>query len=468
MPLPSKWSLVSAVLAFFSVTAAAQTSTGYFVQNSTSRHLLNPAFSPEQGYVGIPVVSNLEVSTMSNLGVGSFLFPKEGTTYTFLSSQVSADEFLSKIHPMNYLDGMLSSDIVDVGFRWKENFFWTVNVGVRAELQSSLPSELFSFVKNGMVDSRMTVCDIGHMDVSSNMYGQAALGFTARIPSVEGLSVGGKIKALFGMGGASVSLDRWSVILQSDQYVVSSSAAGYLAGRFVLLKESDRKIIDIGIDWEKATVCGYGIGIDLGIAYRISTGCALDGLMFSLSAVDIGFVNYLADDITGIKMDDAAATFTGAAFTSLKNGDFSGRVKEMMLSLTELLAFRTEVNTEDRKMRLASKIFAGIEYPFLQDKMRAGILYHCTMGTFRTSHELTASWNYSPVRQFNVALSYSFLNSRQSFGWQLSFTPREGMNIFLGSDYTSLVNSARGLPVTAGFMNFSFGLSVPIQSDYSK
>jgi len=460
---------ISTVILLCSTAVSAQNKTSYFVESSTSRHQINPAFSPYQGYVGIPVVSNFETSSFSNLGSGTFLFPKNGTTYNFLNKNVSSAEFLSNLKSINYLDGLISFDIVDVGFRWKENFFWTVNVGVRGEYESSLPYELFSFLKNGMVNSQATVYNIENMDVSSNIYSQASIGFTADIPAVEGLSVGGKVKALFGLGSSEVSVDRMNIDLKSTQYTVSSAVSGYVAGRGIDLLENDQGKID-GVDFNPSqlNLSGYGFGVDLGIAYRISTGCALDGLKFSASVTDLGFVNYQKEHITGIRTNDGSVTYSGATITSLKSTDFTGTLEEIKTSFNDLLALRKSDVIGDQKHKLTTKIYAGVEYPFLKDKMHVGLLYNCRIGAYRTGHELTASWNYSPVRQFNVALSYSFLNSRQSLGWLLSFTPREGLNIFIGSDYTAFKYSSHGVPVNVGYVDINFGLSVPIQAKLVK
>lgn len=459
---------ISTALLLCTTAAMAQSKTSYFIESSTSRHQMNPAFSPAQGYVGIPVVSNVNISSFSNLGAGTFLFPKGGTTYNFLSSNVSANDFLSGIKSVNYIDGVGGFDIVDVGFRWKENFFWTVNVGVRSEIESSLPYEFFSFMKNGMVDRKSTVYNIEGMDIASNVYGQASIGFTADIPAVEGLSVGGKVKALFGLGGASMSLDKMNISLASDVYTVSSAATGYVVGKYIKLTENaDGKIDEFDFDTKELGLSGYGFGVDLGIAYRISTGCALDGMKFSASVTDLGFVNYKADNVTGLKTNDGSATYSGAEITSLKSTDFTSTLDEIKDSFGDLLALR-KAKGEDQKKKLTTRIYAGVEYPFLQDKMRVGLLYHCRIGEYRTGHELTASWNYSPVRQFNVALSYSFLNSRQSLGWQLSFTPKVGLNIFVGSDYTAFKYSSHGVPVNTAYLDFNFGLSVPIQGKLVK
>lgn len=456
-------------MTLFFVAAAAQTRTGYFVQNSTSRHFLNPAFSPEQGYVGIPFFSDVVTSAYSNMGAGTFLFPKNGSTYSCLSKMVTADEFLSCLDPVNYVEGQCHIGIVDVGFRWKENFFWNVNVKLRGDIDSYIPYEFFSFVKRGMADAESTVYVIENMNVSSDVFGQASVGFAANIPSIEGLSIGGALKALLDLGDSYISLNRMTIELSRSEYTASTSLSGFVAGKYLSLVE-DRvgKVIGLEIDPSDLSLCGYGLGLDLGIAYRISTGCALDGLQFSASLTDLGFITLLSDGMTGLVTNELPVTYSGAGLTRLKSTDFTGKLNEIKDSFNELITINKEKRNENHTQKLSSEIYAGIEYPFLRNKMHVGILYYCRFGVFRTGHELSVSWNYSPVRQFNMALSYSFLNSRKSLGWMFSFTPRKGMNIFLASDYTSLQYSSHGIPVQSGYLNLSLGLSVPIQGDKYK
>lgn len=455
------------VLVSVSVCLPAQNKTSYFVDNATNRHLLNPAFAPEQGYVGIPFLSNLQASTYSNLGAGTFMFPKGGTTYSFLNKNVSADEFLAGIKPVNGFDVFLNEDIVDFGFRWREHSFWTVNIGFRTEIENDMPYDLFSFVKKGMVDMQSTKYNISNVDVEANSYAQVALGFSSEIPSVEGFRIGGKLKAILGIGSAQISVNRMDVELANSQYTVSSASNGFTAGKwFYLTEDENGKVNGVEIDQDQIGLAGYGAAVDLGLSYTLSTGSAADGLRFSLSAVDFGFIKYNSDVLKDVYSTDGKITYTGAEITRLQSTDFNSTLENIKEDLLDLVAIRQKDAVSGRTKALSGKIYAGVDYPFLQNKMRVGLLYFCRLGQYKTQHEMTLAWNYSPVKAFNVALSYSFLNSRQTFGWLLSFTPKRGVNIFLGSDYTAFKYSAHGYPVNTGYFDINFGLSVPIQYKY--
>lgn len=457
------------VYVLFSVTAYAQSSTGFFVEQSVTRHHLNPAFSPDQGYIGIPLLSNFHLTAGSNLDAGSLLFNKNGTTYTFMNSSVSADDFLSGISSQNFLNGFVNMDLIDFGFRCRENFFWTVNIGIHTELESSLPYSLFSFIKKGMADKTCTRYDISDVNLRADSYAQASVGFTADIASVEGLSIGFKVKALMGLERAAMKIDRMTVELSENQYSVSTYASGYLAGRSIRLTEDEEgKVSGAEFDRDNLNYSGLGFGADLGISYRISNGSALDGLGFSISAVDLGIINYKSDDVKELYTNEGTLTYSGTEFTSFKTADFSGTFEQLGDDFRELVSVRQKNASSDMRKKLSTKLYAAVDYSFCRDKMKVGVLYYIRFGEYSRQQELTLGWNYSPARAFNIALSCSFLNSRQSFGWLLSFTPKAGLNLFLGSDYTPIQYAAHGIPLKSGLLDLNFGVSVPIQRKYAR
>lgn len=58
-------------------SALAQTQSSrsaYFLEGSTYRHELNPAFIGERGYFSFPALGNLDFGVQSTAGIGSFLY----------------------------------------------------------------------------------------------------------------------------------------------------------------------------------------------------------------------------------------------------------------------------------------------------------------------------------------------------------------------------------------------------------
>ena len=80
-----------ATLAIGDAMAQTQNSRStYFLEGSTYRHELNPAFMGERGYVSFPGLGNLTIGAQSTGGVGDFIFKKaNGDLTTFMNEEVS-------------------------------------------------------------------------------------------------------------------------------------------------------------------------------------------------------------------------------------------------------------------------------------------------------------------------------------------------------------------------------------------
>ena len=73
--------------------SAQQIRTSYFMQSSTARTTMNPAYRPERGYVSIPVLGAVGASYGTNgIAVDNFIYPKKKMvrTVTFMDNSVNA------------------------------------------------------------------------------------------------------------------------------------------------------------------------------------------------------------------------------------------------------------------------------------------------------------------------------------------------------------------------------------------
>ncbi len=106
---------------------------------------------------------------------------------------------------------------------------------------------------------------------------------------------------------------------------------------------------------------------------------------------------------------------------------------------------------ESRKSRLASTLVVGAEYGFFNNKLAVGALSTTRFVQPDALTELTFSANYRPKSWFNVALSYSVIQSAgKSFGLGLKLGP-----VFLGTDYMFLGKNSNSVN---GFV----GVSIPL------
>lgn len=91
------------IAAFVACTAVAQTPSAYFMEGSTFRSQLNPAFAPLRGYVNIPVLGGVQVNVSGNLSVSDIFYPVNGSLVTLFDKNVSAAEALGNLRSKNML-----------------------------------------------------------------------------------------------------------------------------------------------------------------------------------------------------------------------------------------------------------------------------------------------------------------------------------------------------------------------------
>ena len=95
--------------------AAAQNPTAYFMEGSTLRSQLNPAFAPQRGYVNFPVLGGIQVGMSGNISLDKIFYPRDGKLVTLLDSSVSAAEALSGLKDKNLLGADTRINVIGFG-----------------------------------------------------------------------------------------------------------------------------------------------------------------------------------------------------------------------------------------------------------------------------------------------------------------------------------------------------------------
>lgn len=287
---------------------AAQNPTAYFMEGSTFRSQLNPAFAPLRGYVNIPGIGSLNVSTNGNISLDKVLYPRNGKLVTLIDSSVSSAEALSGLKTRNLLGADTYINLIGFGaYARNRKDFWSFGLSLRTSAEVNLPYSLFDFIKNGHEGS---IRDIG---VAVDSYLEAA--FSYSFPLLDDrLYIGVRGKFLAGMARERLSFDRFDVSLQDDRWAVD--AAGSLdisaSGLTVTTEENaaGEQIYHFDdIELQPTSPAGYGFAVDLGATYDI-----LPDLQASLAVNDLGFISWgKGNNLSG---------------TSSKNLEFTGTTVE--------------------------------------------------------------------------------------------------------------------------------------------
>ena len=462
------------------------------------RKQLNPALTPTKGYYNIPVIGAVNATVGStSLGYQDIIdIIDDGDDF------YTKPDFMNRLKDNNKLNVNFSTEILSAGW-YKGKNFWSFNIGLRTDIGANLTKNMFTFLNEMETveeNWRNSNYDISGQQLNINAYTEIGLGLSRQINSR--LTVGARVKALLGIGNMELKLNRvaMSANLPSDQQINQWSSESYwnsmtpsqaaqaaqeLKDKFnnyhanltvgaelkssfkgLELQEEEGKdyVTDFDFDSGKLGIAGYGFGIDLGASYKI-----LDNLTVSASVLDLGFISWSKSSTKIASANPDPIDIKGSTYANMVDPNNPNTVMNAVNQLQndaqgymdrvtngdvldyDMLQLEVSDAKESRKSRLASILVLGAEYGFFNNKLAVGVLSTTRFVQPDALTELTFSANYRPKSWFNVALSYSAIQSAgKSFGLGLKLGP-----LFVGTDYMFLGKNSNSVN---GFV----GVSIPL------
>ena len=472
--------------------------TSYFMEGTHYRQQLNPALTPTKGYFNLPVIGAVNATVGStSLGYQDIIdIIDDGDDF------YTKPDFMNRLKDNNKLNVNFSTEILSAGW-YKGKNFWSFNIGLRTDIGANLTKNMFTFLNEMETveeNWRNSNYDISGQHLNINAYTEIGLGLSRQINSR--LTVGARVKALLGIGNMELKLNRvaMSANLPSDQQINQWSSESYwnsmtpsqaaqaaqeLKDKFnnyhanltvgaelkssfkgLELQEEEGKdyVTDFDFDSGKLGIAGYGFGIDLGASYKI-----LDNLTVSASVLDLGFISWSKSSTKIASANPDPIDIKGSTYANMVDPNNPNTVMNAVNQLQndaqgymdrvtngdvldyDMLQLEVSDAKESRKSRLASTLVLGAEYGFFNNKLAVGVLSTTRFVQPDALTELTFSANYRPKSWFNVALSYSAIQSAgKSFGLGLKLGP-----LFVGTDYMFLGKNSNSVN---GFV----GVSIPL------
>ena len=435
----------------FGVAAHAQyLRSSYFMEGTSSRLQLNPGLQPTRGYFNVPVLGGLNGSVSSNvLGFSDIIDVLDSGEDLFAN-----DDLYGRLKGNNRLNLTGNTEILSFGW-YTGKGFWSVNVGLRADVGASIPKSMFEYMRDANGFSLATGIQnytIGNESFHVNAYGEIGLGYSRQI--TDKLSVGGRVKVLLGIARAEMAVDNFDIsvddALVNGDYtnlnpyqtygraMVNARVSTTMKGGGLSFDETTGQIDGFDIDGSNFGIAGAGFGIDLGASYKV-----WDNLTVSAAVLDLGFIKWKEGETTVAAPANGSFEVTGSNYQDFIDGDF--------LSMDRFNFVQDKEAAENAKTTLASTILLAGEYGLLDNKLSVGAIYTARFAEPKTLNELTLSATYRPKSWFNIAGSYSPIQAGgKSFGLALKLGP-----LFLGTDYMFFGNSSKAV-------NAFLGLSIPL------
>lgn len=200
---------------------SGQMRASYFMTGSTQRYDMNPALSPQRGYIAIPVVGSLYTNVETNfLSADNFFYPNgQGNgVVTYMHKSVSAEEFLAKLPDQNAIEFGLNDQILGIGNYFKGGF-WSLSLRLRSETNVDIPKDFFALTKTLSQGSY----DISGMGIESNNFVEASLGYTFPVQDV--FTLGFRAKVLIGLAHVSATIDKLQVEIGEESYTAQMAGS---------------------------------------------------------------------------------------------------------------------------------------------------------------------------------------------------------------------------------------------------
>lgn len=456
--------LTAALFAAFTLSASAQTLyTSYFSESYVYRHRLNPAFDNYDNYFAMPLLGNVGVDASMNVGVGDFLFKgPRGKLVTFMHPSVSTDQFVNGLASdgNNRLTQEADLTILSWGGHTMGGFT-TFEVGLHEFAGFSLPTDLFSFLKEMNPDHTYQFSD-ARLQASSWL--DVSLGHSHEV--LPGLRLGFKAKALLGVGYADAHFTDFSARLSSQEWRLKLQGEAQVAAGGHFERDEEGRVS--GYEDNSFRLNGIGAALDLGVVYDF--GDHVPSLRLSAAVNNFGFLEWL--NVAHAVNNGEEFCYRGFQDATIHDepnhqyqggGHYTGSLSDQWGDISDDLdrVVNLQVGNDiDYHETLAPILNLGIEYQpsrFLS----LGVLYSRRFSDIFAYQEARANLTFKLSRYFHVALSGAATTYGTMAGASINLHA-PGFNLFFGSDriYLGSVNSDY-IPLDPGSANVQFGLTFP-------
>lgn len=456
---------------FLTCPAFGQTAhTEYFMSPSYFKSSLNPAFRPSRGYIGIPGLTNLSLEYRTNsLMLDKFLFPgvgENGKAGLFLHENVSYDKFMNGISDRNYLNLDINETLLGFGIYVKDAFL-TFDASLRADVEVNIPKGVFAFLKEFKNDKRYNLSGISTNAIA---YGQIGLGGSYPFLS-NSLLVGAKVKFLLGLTNFQTDFDKLTLRLGNDKWTIETVQASIRYAMKGLKPKysggNDTRFDGFNSDDAAIGLCGFGLGLDLGAAFKPAYlfedyTPALNNFTVSAAITDLGFISWDKNNSAYLEADARDITVTGIdKEIDVENAEdiFDG----LNNAVKDIYDFRERPTKTAGPTRLKAKLNYGIEYAFPKNHINVGVFSTTYFNATQTISECTIGGSIKPIDLLEAGLSYSFVyGGFRTAGFSLHL----GQYFYIASDYIFPQTNSQFLPVSAKAFNFHMGFAVPFGATY--
>lgn len=445
------------------LTAAAQElRTSYFMESSQYRHQLNPAYLNRQGFLSVPLLGNIQVSTIGNFGAQTFIHDidpvkNNGHRYgTFMHPYVTNEQFFKALGTKDVQGGAyLNLSILSMGFK-AFNGGNLIDINLRSNTDFLLPNELFHLAKEGGANNSYHLSNMG---LKSQSYVEVAFAHSHAIGNH--VTVGAKAKVLFGHAYANLKVKQLDLTLDEHKWEVEGQAEGGVSIQDTRFELDEKGRIK---DFEplKAGSTGMGMAFDVGATYKVH---GLEDLTLSAALIDMGSINHTRAQNLKTK-DNAKWTFDGFkqayVASDKKNSQELGKEFDQMGEDLKDMFNLYATDQKGHRQGLGTTLNLGAEYTLpAYRKLSFGVLHSRRFNDIYNWNSTMLSARVRPVKAIEVGLSTAFTTTGTQFGGMFTINA-PGFHFFVAADSFVGKLSKQFIPLNSMNSSIAFGISMPL------
>lgn len=391
----------------------------YYMQSVPQAHFLNPARQPLCNfYFGIPAASSVFVNYGNNsFDVYDLIFPGSGpqsdSLITILHPSYDIGEFIDKLKISNLQSADASVSLFSLGFRAKNSYI-TIDLSTKTTARIAVPRDLMAIVLQGNGEFIGKEADFSPLRLNASAYHEFGIGISRRL--TRHFYFGFRPKLLLGVANVTTANPVPDIGLYTDpdnfdlnfhsQLTLNVSAP--IDVTYTSEGEIDnvefRDIPDNEIVNTILNVKNPGMGLDLGMEYKLTDKVAL-----SASLLDLGFIRWGSN--TYNFKQNGEFLFTGFDLSDglVEDSDweFEDEAESLLDSIKTL--FNVDDEAEAYFTFLAPKLYLGASYD-LNNTLRLGFLSRTEFFGARLRQSLSLSANLFLAKFLNLSASYNILN----------------------------------------------------------
>ena len=376
-----------------------QNHTLYFLHHVPQTNILNPAVQNEcKVFIGLPVVSSLHV----NLANSGFTMNQLLNAQTPGEYSIDASKIHDKLGQRNYLSSELYVDLLNIGVKIKEKYYFTFSIRERNDLNLFYTKNLFSLAYRGNTQYEGEWVSLKGNGLQFNHFREYGLGISKRVG--QGMTYGVRAKLLFGK--LNLKTTREDVRLFTEENTFDLFFQSDFRSDASIPVSLDSTDGNLRPDYEYYTTDpvelifnrqNMGFAIDAGFIYRYDEKTILQG-----SLLDLGFIPYRSN-LTNYSVK-GGYVYQGPLGDTIITEDYLEEVFDRINDSMDVTLAR-----ESYLYLLSPRLYLGISYQ-LNRKLSANALLAARIMKQKFQSGLTISGIWRPSHQFAATVSWSYFH----------------------------------------------------------